>query len=120
MDRRKIGNQFERLAEQYLTQRGCKLLQRNAQFTSGELDLVMLDGSTLAFVEVRYRRYSGWGGAEQSVDARKQTKLIRAAALWLIQHPRFANATCRFDLVAINSAEVRAECIWYKDAFRPR
>lgn len=119
MNRQETGEHYERLAERYLTEQGCKLLQRNARYRCGELDLIMQHANQLLFIEVRYRRYSGWGGAVESVDYRKQRKLIRAAEIWLAQHPRFANSICRFDLVTIDSAEVSTQCIWYKDAFRP-
>lgn len=119
MDNRERGKACELIAAQFLKDQGCKVLQRNASYRGGELDLIMTDGAQLVFVEVRYRRHQAWGGALESVDYRKRRKLILAARLWLMQHPRFADSTCRFDLVTINSAEVPAECVWYKDAFRP-
>lgn len=119
MDNRDRGRAFERMAEQYLRQQGCRVLQRNANYRCGELDLVVTDADHLVFVEVRYRQHRGWGGALESVDWRKQRKLIRAAQLWLLQHPRFNDSTCRFDIVTIDSAEAPVKCVWYKDAFRP-
>ncbi|MCX4194390.1 YdbH domain-containing protein, partial [Methylobacterium organophilum] len=43
----------------------------------------VIDGDTVVFVEVRYRRHAAWGGALESVDARKQQKLIKTAQLFL-------------------------------------
>ena len=118
-DTRARGSRYELLAEQYLVNQGCRVLARNANYRLGELDLVVTDGSCLAFVEVRYRQHSGWGGALESVDWRKQRKLIRAAQLWLVRNPKYADSTCRFDLVTIDSNQQPNQCLWYKDAFRP-
>jgi len=119
MDNRSKGKRYEALAEQHLRQHGCRIVQRNANFRLGELDLIVFDGSCLAFVEVRYRSHQNWGGALESVDWRKQRKLIRAAPLWLSRHPKLSNSTCRFDLVTIDSNQQPPQCLWYKDAFRP-
>lgn len=118
-DTRTKGRQYERLAEQFLLNSGCVLLARNANYRLGELDLVVMDGTCVAFVEVRFRKHTGWGGALESVDWRKQRKLIRAAELWLMRNPRHADSTCRFDLVTIDSNQQPNQCLWYKDAFRP-
>lgn len=118
MDNRERGRSYERAAEQYLISQGCKVLQRNANYRCGELDLIVSDGNHLVFVEVRFRQHSGWGGALESVDWRKQQKLIKAAQLWLLHHPRHADSTCRFDLVTIDSAKEPVKCRWLKDAFR--
>ncbi|NVK00792.1 MAG: YraN family protein [Oceanospirillaceae bacterium] len=119
MENREKGQAFERIAEQYLRAHGCHVLQRNATYRCGELDLVVTDASHLVFVEVRFRKHKGWGGALESVTWHKQRKLIRAAQLWLLQNPRYTDSTCRFDLVTISAAEEAPECVWYKDAFRP-
>ena len=71
---------------------GLQLLARNVRYPFGEIDLVMRDGATLAFVEVRFRRSHGFGGAAASVDAAKRRKLARAAQAWLGAHRAHARA----------------------------
>ncbi len=81
----------------------------------------MRDGSCLVFVEVRFRTSTAYVRAGESVDLRKQRKLIRTAALFLRQHPRFANSVMRFDVIGIDVDTAGEEKIeWIKDAFRPR
>lgn len=76
----------------------------------------MLDGDTVVFVEVRARRHSAWGGALESIDARKRGKLVTTAELFLQQHPRWTRHPCRFDVVAISTgAPVHLD--WIKNAF---
>ncbi len=77
----------------------------------------MLDGDTVVFVEVRYRRHAAWGGALESVDLRKQQKLIKAAQLFLLKESRWAKHPCRFDVVAIDSTESGANPSWIQNAF---
>jgi len=77
----------------------------------------MLDGDTVVFVEVRYRRHTAWGGALESVDVRKQQKLIKAAQLFLQAHGRWAKHPCRFDVVAITAPGQAKDLNWIRNAF---
>ncbi len=77
----------------------------------------MLDGDTVVFVEVRYRRHAAWGGALESVDLRKQQKLIKAAQLFLLKESRWAKHPCRFDVVAMSATEGGAHPSWIRNAF---
>lgn len=111
------GRQAEDRALRYLERQGLRLLRRNWLCRCGELDLVMLDGDTVVFIEVRYRRHSAWGGALESIDGRKQQKLIRAAQLFLQKESRWSNHPCRFDAVAIEAASSTATPNWIRNAF---
>jgi putative endonuclease len=59
------------------------LLERNFRCRSGEIDLIMRDGTTLVFIEVRMRRQSRFGSAAESINASKLRRIRSAAALWL-------------------------------------
>ncbi|HEX5844396.1 MAG TPA: YraN family protein [Pseudomonas sp.] len=112
------GRAAEALARQHLERQGLRLLAQNWRCKLGELDLVMLDADTVVFVEVRYRRYSAWGGAVESVDARKREKLSRAAQHFLQQESRWAKHPCRFDVIAINAdSQAPAQLNWIQNAF---
>ena len=75
----KSGALAEQLAAHYLQQQGLKLLQMNYSCRYGEIDLILQDGDTHVFAEVRLRSGSTFGGAAASIDARKQAKLVRTA-----------------------------------------
>lgn len=112
------GREAEAFALQYLQQQGLQPITQNWSCRRGELDLVMLDGDTVVFVEVRYRRHSGWGGAMESVDWRKQEKLVLAAQYFLQKEPRWNQSPCRFDVVAIEGDPgPDAPLRWLKNAF---
>ena len=57
------GRTAEQLAAAFLERQGLTLLARNYRCRFGEIDLVMRDGDSVVFVEVRLRRSSAFGGA---------------------------------------------------------
>lgn len=111
------GDVFEQRALDRLKQAGLTPVVRNFTTRHGEIDLVMRDGDTLVFVEVRYRRGHGYGGGMASVDAAKRARLVRAAALFLAAHPRLAHLPCRFDVIAFAGDATQPSCDWQRAAF---
>lgn len=109
------GAQAEHLACLYLQQQGLKLLEKNYRCRMGEIDLVMQQGDSLIFVEVRQRSNTRFGGALSSVTLKKQGKL-RLAALHYLQHnaPR---ANARFDVIAVQGDITQQQIEWIRDAF---
>jgi putative endonuclease len=101
--RRALGALGEQLALAHLERLVFELETRNNRTRWGELDLIVFDGTTLAFVEVKTRRASGRAGsALEAVAPGKQLRVRRMAAAWLAevsQRPR--SAELRFDVVAI-------------------
>jgi putative endonuclease len=117
-NRQTTGRAAEQQARSHLEQQGLRLLAQNWSCRVGELDLVMLDGDTVVFVEVRYRKHAGWGGALESVDARKRGKVSAAAQFFLQQEPRWAKHPCRFDVIAMSpSAQPSERLNWIQNAF---
>lgn len=111
------GDAFEQRACRELERAGLKPLARNYNTRHGELDLVMRDGDTVVFVEVRYRVRAGHGDAAASVTRSKQEKLIRTAQLWLAAHAQHASRPCRFDVVSYDGPAGEARMHWLKGAF---
>ena len=114
---RDTGDAFEQRACDELLRAGLRLLARNYHTRHGELDLVMRQGDTLVFVEVRYRRSAGHGDAAASVTHAKQSRLILAAQHWLASHPQHAHWPCRFDVVSYDGPADRARSVWLRNAF---
>lgn len=109
------GTVGEELACRYLVAQGLSVLMRNYRCRMGELDLIMRDGATLVFVEVRSRLDARFAHPAETVTRTKQQRLIRAAAHYL-QKNRL-DVPCRFDVVAITyGGEPVVE--WIKDAFQ--
>jgi putative endonuclease len=117
---RVVGAAAEALAGRFLKREGLQSVTRNFRCRLGEIDLVMRDKDCLVFVEVRYRGGHRLARAGLTVDARKQQKLIRTAALFLAKHPESSSLLVRFDVVAIDADQDGSETIeWIRDAFRP-
>ena len=120
IDRQQLGQQAEDAALAHLQAQGLRLLARNARYPFGEVDLILRDGATVVFTEVRFRRGALFGGAAASVDAAKRRKLVRASQAWLKSHRELAQAACRFDVVAVTPAGARdgtLQCDWIRAAF---
>ncbi|MEN8719872.1 MAG: YraN family protein [Oceanococcaceae bacterium] len=96
------GQLAEDQACQFLQMRGLQLITRNFRCRRGEIDIIMNDGGTVVFVEVRQRQADALVGAAASVSSAKQQRLIAAARFWIARHPTHAAAFMRFDLVAID------------------
>ncbi len=108
------GTLAEQWAAQYLQRQGLKPVERNYRSRFGEIDLIMKDGATLVFVEVRLRRNGGFGGAAASIDGRKQQRLIRTAQHYLAGLAQ--TPPCRFDAVLMDDAQGR-NVQWLRNAF---
>lgn len=109
----KQGAEAEQLAASYLQRQGLTLVETNYRCRFGEIDLILRDGPTLVFAEVRQRSRSDFGGAAASIDGRKQQRIILAAQHYLATLSRMP--PCRFDAVLLDAA---AQIEWMKDAFR--
>lgn len=117
------GDAVERSARDHLLGAGLEAVAANASYRLGELDLVMLDRERdgtqlLVFVEVRYRHSHSHGGGAGSVDWRKQRRIIRAAQLFLVKHPQYADMPCRFDVIDASGDPRSPDLDWIRDAFR--
>lgn len=115
------GAAAEQRALEFLQRQGLTLVTRNYRTPGrggGEIDLVLTapDG-TLIFVEVRQRGHRNFGGAAASIDARKQRRIVLAARHFLLRHPQYAQAPCRFDAVLLDGSSSQATPVWLQAAF---
>ncbi len=106
------GKHGEETARRYLRDRGYFIVARNWRCRFGEIDLIARDGDTLAFIEVKTRTGTGFGGAEGAVTPWKRARLIAAARCYL--GATETELAARFDVVTITSGQIRL----YKDAFQ--
>jgi putative endonuclease len=99
------GLAAETAAAHFLQQQGLVLITQNYSCRFGEIDLIMRDKHTLVFVEVRLRSHRAFASAADSIDHRKQQKLIRAAQHYL--QINSLNTPCRFDAILFNNTQYR-------------
>jgi putative endonuclease len=108
-----LGRSAESRAEAFLKSRGLKLVARNWRCRFGEIDLIMQEGATLVFIEVRLRSRSDFGGAAASVTPSKQKKLLATARQYLAGLSSIP--PCRFDVIAMTDRAAEPE--WLQSAF---
>jgi putative endonuclease len=110
------GRWAEEQAADYLAQQGLRLEGRNFRCRSGEIDLIMSDGPTLVFVEVRFRSSSRFGTPLDTVTRAKQRKLLAAAGAYLTR-TRQGHRRCRFDVLSVTKRNYSPAFHWVQDAF---
>lgn len=106
------GEEAEALAAAFLEARGLRPLERNWRCRFGEIDLILRDGDTVVFVEVRRRAGEAFGGAAASITAAKREKLLITARHYLSGLPDMP--PCRFDAVLVSGEPPRIE--WLRNA----
>lgn len=94
-----FGAWGERQAEVHYRRQGGRCLAANWRHGRDELDLVVLEGTVLVFVEVKTRTAEVGGEGYGAVNRRKKRALRRAAAAWIRQ----IGGAChtRFDVVEV-------------------
>jgi putative endonuclease len=93
------GQKGEQAAEHYLQIQGYRTLARNWLCKVGEIDLIMQDGQTRVFVEVRTRHSTTFGAGLDTVGPDKQRKIINTARFY--QQIENYWGDIRFDVVSI-------------------
>jgi putative endonuclease len=112
------GQITEHYAEQYLTEQGLTLIERNFHSRQGEIDLIMLEGNTYVFIEVKYRKSSQFGGAIAAIPASKQKKIKYSVTFYLHQAGlNEYNTACRIDVIALEGDITQPQVTWLKNAF---
>ena len=106
MNTRKLGTSYEKIAADYLTDKGYEILEMNFRNRMGEIDIIAKDKEYYCFVEVKYRKNSSCGYALEAVTAKKQ-RIIRKVAMYYMMINNLNEWTpCRFDIVAIDGEEI--------------
>lgn len=105
MTRYSAGVSGEQQAEAYLVRRGMTVLARRYRGGDGEIDLVMQDGETVVFVEVKARPAGRRGEGLMAVTPAKQRRMTHAALAFLVER-EWMTRSVRFDVVEITAQGV--------------
>lgn len=111
-----LGIRGEQIAARCLRRRGMLILARNYRAGGAEIDLIADDHGTLVFVEVKARGGDAFGLPQEAVDARKQSRIRRACAMYVASR-RLHDTQIRFDVVALTGAGRNRRLEIIKDAF---
>ncbi len=100
MNKRAKGSEGEQTALLYLEKKGYVLLEKNFRAQRCEVDLVMQDGETTVFVEVKARSSRAYGLGREAVTRKKQLNIITAATAYAADHG-LMEARLRFDVIEV-------------------
>lgn len=109
------GAHAETKSLRFLAQQGLTLEAQNWHCPWGEIDLIMRDGDTLVFVEVKQRKNAQFGGAMFSISPAKCAKWWRSAEFYLQNFYPDAPPPCRFDAVLWQG---NSPPLWLKDVLQ--
>lgn len=114
LERQARGRWGETQAVEWLRTRGIRILAQNYRTPLGEIDVIVQDGETIVFLEVRTRFTDQFGPVETAVPPAKQRRLVKVALIFLKQH-RWIHRPVRFD-VFLTGSEGQ---VWIPNAFTP-
>lgn len=97
-----IGALGEEAAVKAIKKQGYKVIERNYRTKMGEIDIIAKDGEYTCFIEVRLRKNNDFGSPADTIDIRKQQKIIRTAKYYAVIK-KIYDTPMRFDAVLINA-----------------
>lgn len=106
----KFGSIAEWSALLLLTLKGYRLLARNFRSRRGEIDLIMVRGSVLVFIEVKFRRHHHT--LDYAITPRQWRRIYDAASDFVALRPHLANLVWRFDCVLCSPAPRHQKDVW--------
>lgn len=106
------------MALAFLVNQGLREVARNYRCRHGEIDLILNDGETLVFAEVRYRAAGALVSATESISHIKQRRLLASAEHYLQRQDEADQRECRFDVLAVSGNGSSPAVHWLRDAFQ--
>lgn len=110
-----LGRTGEKIAFEFLSQRGYYIREQNWRFQRAEIDIIAEKDDQMVMIEVKTRSSRHFGDPQEFVSKQKIKFLKKAANNYVIS--KKINKEIRFDIIAIikNSEKVSIEHL--KDAF---
>ncbi len=105
MNTKTKGKAGELFAVLYLKKKHYKIVEQNFRCRFGEIDIIARDNGALVFVEVKTRKNTDFQRPAESVNARKQKRIITAAKYFLMQN-LISDVACRFDVIEVMGEEI--------------
>lgn len=113
-NKRQIGAERENRACDYIKNQGVIVKERNFRSRFGEIDIIGVDGDTLVFFEVKYRKKYTSGTAEEAVNFSKQKIICAVADFYRMKNHIDGFTLMRYDVIAMDEENIS----WIKNAFQ--
>jgi putative endonuclease len=112
------GTFSENVALRWLKKKGLRVVANNYRSSAGKADIIMLDGRTLCFIEVKYQGEQEIDALAHILSADEQQKMIQAASSFVSHQRKYHNYPRRFDALIIRPAmDEPYEINWIKQVF---
>lgn len=110
------GIEAENIAYEYFIKEGYTCRERNWKCAKLEIDLVLQQGRTIVFVEVKARAAETQDPVD-AVNSKKRINLVRAADIYMAELDQLYQY--RFDIVTVTGSAENYKFQHYPDAFLP-
>jgi putative endonuclease len=94
------GRLGEKIAKEYLQNKGYKVLEQNCRNRYGEIDLICEERGILVFVEVKTRTGERFGSPEDALNRNKIFRLVKNAEAYAVKNSR-RDIDYRIDAICI-------------------
>jgi len=112
------GQLGEKMAAEYLLEKGFSILHQNWRHSHWEVDVIASLNDTLHFIEVKTRRTNKFGFPEDDVTKKKMENLINASEEYLLLYPEWKQI--QFDILSISIFKNQpAEYFFIEDVYIP-
>ncbi|OQA74733.1 MAG: hypothetical protein BWY32_03497 [bacterium ADurb.Bin243] len=101
MNKKELGSAGENLAENYLALNKFKILKKNYRTRFGEIDIIAFKENTIFFFEVKTRKSSNYGFANEAVNRLKLNRIMNTALRYINENKQISRFNMNFSLIAI-------------------
>ena len=116
MNSKEKGDRGEKIAAEYLTEKGYTIIERNFRSKWGEIDIVAVKADSLSFIEVKsWNKYSD-SELEYSINRGKKNRIIKTAKVFLNRNPLYYKKRPAFDVIYLGEKDGQIRHI--ESAFR--
>ena len=99
---KKIGNEGENIACEFLVQNGYEIIARNWRTRTGEIDIIAQKCDTIVFVEVKAIAHCTFDMIEGKINYQKQERILKTSKRFLLKHRQYSKSYVRFDVIIID------------------
>lgn len=110
-----LGKEGEKLALQYLIDKGYTILEKNYRYLKAEIDIIAKKDTIVAAVEVKTRTSDYFGNPEEFVNTKKIKLLLSAMDNYM--NEKDLDIEVRFDIIAILKKGSKTKIEHLEDAF---
>jgi len=117
VSKKNIGDKAESFALKYLKKQKLQFVEKNYYCKHGEIDLIMREGESLIFIEVRYRKQTHYGTAASTVNNRKLHKITKSIEDYLSKN-NLGYISCQIDVIGLEGNIQNPKITWIRNVMQ--